>query len=605
MKQFFKFMFASAFGFIIAGGLLVLIFFISIAGLVSSLEDGIKSEKKVSVKENTVLHLKLNQPIVDRAEENPFAKLDFGPFKNAGQIGLNELLESIEKAKEDDRVKGIYLDLKSYPGGMASMVELRNALKDFKESGKWIMAYSSNYSQGGYYLASIANSVYLYPEGELSWKGLNAEITFFKNTLDKLGVEPQIIRGKNNKFKSAVEPFMKAEMSEANRLQTKKYLTSIWGKMLGDISAERGLSIDQLNLLADSLMITSADDAVKHKVIDGTRYYDEFTAELRDSLNIEKDDDLEFISYNKYKKTSLKKIDDDDKPSYKIKNKVAVIYAQGSIETGKSDGTQTMGSETIANAIREARKDSNVKAIVLRVNSPGGSALASDIMWRETELAKEEKPFIVSMGDLAASGGYYISAYGDRIFAQPTTITGSIGVFGIIPNAKKFFNDKLGITFDGVKTNAHSDLMTISKPLDDFEYSKIQDGVEDVYSTFLNRVAKGRGMTVEEVDKIGQGRVWTGADAKEIGLVDELGGLEDAINYAAAQAELEEGDYKVREYPKQEDPFEKFLRDMQFQAKYMYADMILGSDYNYLMELEKARNMDGIQARMPYVMRIK
>ncbi len=601
MKQFFKYMFASALGFIVAGGVLLLIFFISIVGIVSSLEGSFSSKSEVKVKEKTVLHLKLNQAIVDRAEQNPFENLDFGPFSQAGNTGLNELLASIEHAAEDDKIKGIYLDLSSFPGGLGSLKELRNALIDFKkESGKWILAYSNMYSQGGYYLASAADRVYLYPEGDLEWKGLGTSVMFLKGMLDKLDIDVQVIRGGNNKFKSAVEPFIREDMSEANKEQTLKMLNSISNQMMSDISDSKGTPIDQLNLFADSLMLNAPNDAFDLGFVDALKYKDEFMTELMDSLDVEKESAINFMRPSKYYssirgKKKAEKVLAGEKSEKK--DKIAVIYAQGAIETGKSRGVESMGSETIANAIKKARKDSSVKAIVLRVNSPGGSALASDEIWRETVLARDQKPFVVSMGDLAASGGYYISAAADVIYAQPTTITGSIGVFGIIPNAKGFFNDKLGITFDGVQTHENAEPMGINRPLSDFERKKIEKSVERVYHTFLTRVADGRNMSVEEVDAIGMGRIWSGTNAVEIGLVDELGGLKDAIAKAAEMAEVD--DFEEEEFPKLKDPFEEFMKNFFSGAEMTFLNYYLGDEQKHLKKIRNVKNLKGIRTQMP------
>lgn len=601
MKQFFKFMFASALGFIVAGGILMLIFFISIVGIISSFEGSFSSQREVKVKEKTVLHLKLNQAIVDRAERNPFDDLDFGPFSQAGNMGLNTLLKSIDHAANDDKVKGIYLDLTSFPGGLGSLKELRDAIIDFKEeSGKWVLAYSNMYSQGGYYLASAADKVYLYPEGDMEWKGLGTSIMFFKGMFDKLDIDIQVIRGGNNKFKSAVEPFIREDMSDANKEQTLKMLNSISAQMMQDISAAKGTSVDKLNLFADSLMLNSPDDAFELGFVDALKYRDEFMAELMDSVDVDKESKLNLISASKYYSSiSTKKKAEELTAGGKEsgKNKIAVIYAQGAIETGKGQGVESMGSETISKAIKKARKDSTVKAIVLRVNSPGGSALASDEIWRETVLAREVKPLVVTMGDVAASGGYYISAAADFIYAQPTTITGSIGVFGIIPNAQGFFNEKMGITFDGVQTHENAEPMGINRPLTDFERRKIEQSVERVYNTFLTRVSTGRNMSVEEVDAIGMGRIWSGTNALEIGLVDELGGLNDAIAKAAELAEVT--DFEKVEFPKLKDPFEEFMKNLFGGAEISFLNYYLGDEHKYFKKVRDVKNLKGIRAQMP------
>jgi len=601
MKQFFKFVGASMLGFVIGGVLLIFIFFASLFAVVGSLESSFSSKKEVKVEENTILHVKLDKEIVDQAAQNPFGDLDLGPFSSSSAMGLNDILRSVEQAKDDEKIKGIFLQVESFPGSLATLEEVRNALDDFKTSGKWIVAYSENMTQGAYFVSSVADKIYMYPQGQLDFKGLATTLMFFKNTLSKLEVDAQIIRGKNNKFKSAVEPFMYDKMSDANREQLSLLLNTVWDGFLTDVAKRRNISVEELNKLADNLALNSADDAVKYGFVDALKHYDEVHAELMERVEVEKEKDLKLLALEKYfdHKPGKK---DKDSDSKRVKERIAVIYASGEIRSGKSsDGA--MGSETIAKAIKEARTDSNVKAIVLRVNSPGGSALASDVIWRETVLARQEKPFIVSMGDLAASGGYYISANGERIFADHNTITGSIGVFGMIPNAEKMFNNKLGITFDNVKTNEHSDWMGIFRGLDNFEYEAIQRSVETVYDTFLYRVAMGRNLSTEFVDSIGQGRVWTGADAIKLGLVDEIGGLKSAIAYAKEQAGLE--NYRLKEFPEQKDPIEELIKQLSGEAETRYMKWKLGAFYDVVNQVNFLQTNDPIQARLPFVMKIQ
>lgn len=599
MKQFFKYMLASATGILVAGGILMLIFFSIVFGAISGLE-GKMEDKQVKVKDNSVLHLTLSNVIEDNEEKNPFADLDLGPFQQNQKDGLNKILKTIENASKDDKIKGIFLESSYFPGGLAQMEEVRNALEDFKKSDKWIIAFSENYSQGAYYMASVADKVYLYPEGSLTFKGLSSNLMFFKGVLEKLGIEMQILRGPDNKYKSAVEPFLYEKMTDSNREQMTALLDSFWGHMLKDISQSRKISVADLEKVADSLLIRSGGDAVKLGFIDGVKYKDEVIAEMMERVEVEDEDDLHLIAYSKYKKNKPK--DEGETKSYKIKNKVAVIYASGEIRSGKSNDN-VMGSATIAKAIKKARQDSNVKVIVLRVNSPGGSALASDVMWRETQLARKEKPLIVSMGNLAASGGYYISSGADYIFADENTITGSIGVYGMMPNLEKLMTDKIGVTFDQVKTNEHSDWGGVFRPMDAFEKGAIQESIVQVYDTFLLRVAKGRKMSVEDVDKVAQGRVWTGKDAIKIGLVDEIGGLEEAIAYAVKKADLEE--YKIKEYPEQKDPIEEMLKQLTDGAEETFVKEKLGKHYVYLQRIENLKSMQGIQARLPFYLDIE
>ena len=550
-------------------------------------------KQKVEVKDNSVLHVKLNQQIKERGVENPFGDFDAGPFGNQTAIGLNDILSSLENAANDDKIKGIYLDVQSIPAGMATVEEVRNAMLRFKESGKWIVAYSEIYSQKAYYLASVADEIWLNPEGMLEWKGLGAQLMFMKGMFEKLEVEPQIIR--YGKFKSAIEPLILDKMSEANRMQTMTYMSDLWNKMLNGVAEGRGKSVEELDSFAQNATIQDAEDALEAGLADELIYKDEVIAKLREKLEMEDDDKkINYISLGKYKNAPVAKNEDDNDSK---KDRIAVIYAVGDIQGGNSDD-DSMGSETISKEIRKARKDEKIKAIVLRVNSPGGSALASDVMWREVVLAKKEKPVIVSMGDVAASGGYYISCAADSIFAQPNTITGSIGVFGVLMNAKKMVNNKLGIMIDTVKTNRFADLGSPFRPLTELERNIIQQGVNDIYTDFITKVAEGRGMKVADVDSIGQGRVWSGEDALEIGLVDKLGGIKDAIACAARMAESES--YRVLEYPEKKDPFEQMMEDLTGKGEEALLKRRLGNYYEYVKDVETLMNMEGVQARLPY-----
>jgi protease-4 len=597
MKQFFKFMAASMVGtfitIMLASVISMAIFFGMLTSAITSASEG-SAKKPVKIKENTVLHVKLDKPITDRTSDNPFENFDFGSMESQVGLGLDKILKSIEKAKADDRIKGIYLDLSIVPAGMATLEEVRNALVDFKKSGKWIISYSEVYTQGSYYLASVADKVCVNPAGIVEHRGLASELMFFKNALEKLDVEMQIIR--HGKFKSAVEPYMLEKMSDANREQYQLILNTAWGSMTKDVAESRGISVEKLNELADGMIIQDAELAKKHGLVDETYFKDELLSELRKKLKIGKDEDINSIRLSKYAKSNhpTKK---DKKKKKKSKNQIAVIYAAGGIQSGKSKNG-AMGSETISEAIRDARLDDKVKAIVLRVNSPGGSALASDVMWREVVLAKKAKPVIVSMGDVAASGGYYIACAADKIVADEKTITGSIGVFGVIPNAQGLMNNKLGITFDRVKTNEHADLMSVFKPLSAQERDIIQIGVEKIYDDFITKVADGRGMSKAQVDSIGQGRVWMGLDALKIGLVDEIGGLDKAIELAKKAAKLD--DYKISNYPKRKDPFAELLEELEMDIESKVLSRVLGPEHKYYQKIESITKQTGVMARMPF-----
>lgn len=591
MNKFLRGVLASIIGFLIGGVLLILLFFGISMAIISGLESSY-DDKEVSVKDNSVLHIKMNAEFVDRESNDPFNNLDFGPFKGESTVGLNTFLKTLKNAADDERIKGIFIELESFPGGLATLEEVRNALIDFKDSGKWIVTYSESMSQGALYVSSVADRSYVYPEGDVLFTGLSTTLAYVKGLFEKMDFEMQAIRGPNNKYKSAVEPLIADEMSESNREQITAYLNSIWGQWLDGLSEKKGISRDELQGLANNLDIRSAKLAAEHGLVDDVKYRDEVIAELMEKVDVEDEDDLEMISFGKYKNYKPKR--SGDRP----KEKIAVIYASGSIESGKSDDG-TMGSETIAEAIKKARQDSTVKAIVMRVNSPGGSALASDVMWRETILAKENKPFIVSMGDVAASGGYYIACAADKIYAQETTITGSIGVFGLFPTTEKFFNNKLGIKFYSVNTNDHSDMFNGIDRFDDVEYQAIDTVIKEIYYDFISKVAEGRGMTKEAVDEVAKGRVWTGTDALKVGLVDELGGLDDAIAFAAEQAGIE--NYTIKELPSQKDPIKELFAELGNKSSMYVAKSVLGEEYKYFNWIEQTKKMTGVQARLPYL----
>jgi protease-4 len=589
MRSFFKYTFASIIGTIIS---LLLVFFI-LMGIVGSIAS-LAEKEAVSVKDNTVLKIQLNKPIKEREPKDPFAEFNFGESGDQGIVGLDKILKTLKKAKDDEKIKGIYLNISGVSGGLAALEEVRIALLDFKSSGKFIYSYSETYSQASYYLASVSDKVFINPVGSLTFEGLRSEVTFFKNALDKLDVEVQIIRGRDNKYKSAVEPFMYSEMSPANKEQMSVLLNSIWDHMLTGIAKERNLSVAELQTYADKLVSSDLKEAKAKGLVDDLIYQDQFEDMLKEELGIEKAKKINYLSLGKYASTITRM------PN-KTKEKVAVIYAVGAIQSGEGND-ETIGSDRIAAAIKKARLDSNIKAIVLRVNSPGGSALASEVMLREVILAKEVKPVIVSMGDLAASGGYYISCMADAIVAQENTITGSIGVYGMVPNTQGLMNNKLGVTFDGVQTAENAGSMTITRPMNAYQKEVVQRGVIEIYDTFLAHVAKGRNMTVAQVDSIAQGRVWTGTDALEIGLVDKIGTLDDAIALAVEKAGLEE--YKRVNYPKMKDPFEEMMKAFGDQASAKVLEKELGNTYKYYQQLKEVQNMSGYQARLPYFISI-
>ncbi len=589
MKTFFKNLLASILGSIIGFSIVLVIFFIICIGvLVSSMS--LTNKNTAIISGNSVLLVKFDKPISDRASDNPLAGFDFGDFSSLNAPGLDKILISIQKAKTDSRIKGIYMELSTMPAGIAVVEEIRNALVDFKSSGKFIIAYSEAYTQKSFYLASIADSLYLNPEGDFDFKGLSGQVSFFKGTLDKLGIDMQVIR--HGKYKSAVEPFTSDKMSEANKEQTLTYVTGIWKTMLTSISQYRNVQPEILENIADSLLAQSAVDALKYKLVDKLLFKDEILSVLKKNIGIEEKQNINFVSLEKYI-TDLKPLD----LKMRGKDKIAVIYASGSIESGEGN-ENTIGSEKISRAIRSARSDSSVKAVVFRINSPGGSALASEVIWREINLTKKTKPVVVSMGDYAASGGYYIACPANKIFAQSTTLTGSIGVFGLIPNMQKFFSDKLGVTFDNVNTNKHSDYISAVRAMDPYEQLVLLNMIERIYSTFINHVAEGRNISIAHVDSIGQGRVWNGIDAKRIGLIDEIGGLNDAIKSASEIAGLTE--YAILPLPEQKDPFTQIIEQLTGDVPVALLEKTLGESYIWYKHINEVKKMEGVQARLPF-----
>jgi len=595
--KFGKILLAAFLGTLIA---LVINFFIKV-GVVSSMISSFSksdTETTTTVKPNSVLYMKLDYEIPDRSVDNPFGSLDFSSMESKDATGMTTILHNIDHAKNDPNIKGIYMELSSIPTSTATLQEIRDKLIEFKESGKFIVTYGESYSQSAYYMASVADKIILNPEGMLDLHGMASQIMFYKHLLEKLDVEMQIVRGPNNRFKSAVEPYFLDKMSEANREQMDKLLGTVWGQILQAISESRNISVEQLNQIADNLeTMFDAQKALDYGLVDNLYYKDQVLDELKGLTGSNKD--INAIGNARYAKTY--------KDKSTSKNEVAVIYAMGQIYDGKGNEDQGIYSENLSKTIRKAREDENVKAVVLRVNSPGGSAVASAIIGRELDLTKEVKPVIVSMGNYAASGGYWISAKADYIFADPTTLTGSIGVFGTFPNMQGFLNDKIGLTFDVAKTNENADFGSVTQPLTEFQYKKLQDMVVKTYDDFTGRVAEGRGLRQTYVDSIGQGRVWAGADAIGLGLVDQLGDMEDAIAYAAQKAELGD-DFKVTEWPKQKDFFTRIMESMNDKGTDKLDAAMkqkLGLYYDYLQGLENLQKNTGIQARMPFDMIIE
>lgn len=588
MKDFLKYVLATMIGLIAATAVITLLAFALIVGLVATISD----DEATKVKNNTVLLLNLDQPIKERTPDDTFSKLPVLGSDEAEGIGFADIIKSLKAAKKDDKIKAVYLNVSSPSTGMSTMKEVRDAIIDFRKSKKPVIAYSEVYSQSAYYLASAADKIYLNPQGALEFKGFNAQLAFFKGALDKLGVEAQIIRVGN--YKSAVEPFINTKMSDYNRQQVSVYINGMYQIFLEGIADSRKITVDSLKQIANHYKIQLPADAVTYKMVDALKYKDEVLEELRQLTKQAAGKTITSITVNEYVKTV--------EPDKNKDGKIAVIYANGDIVGGEGSDNQ-IGSERISRAIRRARFNKDIKAIVLRVNSGGGSALASEVIWREMILSKKVKPVMASFGDVAASGGYYIACAADSIFVQPNTITGSIGVFGVIPNFQNLLNNKLGITFDGVKTGEYADIMTTTRPMTPSERFIVQNSVNHIYNSFIARVANGRKKTMQQVDAIGGGRVWTGNDAVKIGLADRTASFEQAILAAAKKAKLK--NFEIVEYPEKIDPIKALFKGSEDKVSAFFAKKELGENYVLYQSIQKIiKQTAGVQAKMDYQINI-
>lgn len=552
--------------------------------------------EEVMVKENSVLRLDLDVPIIELEREDPFAAFSILGTSAPKPVGLAQLRQTIEHAKSDPKIRGIFLNI-TYPmTGYSILEEVRQSLLDFRKEGKWVVCYSELMSESAYYLASAADKVYLNPQGEMEFNGLAIEISFFKRLFDKLEIKPEVFRV--GEFKSAVEPFLLEKMSDANRLQLTELIASMYDHILTRISESRAIPKEKLKEISDKMLVRNAALAMEYDLVDSLLYDDQVQDELRKRIGLPDDEQVEYITYGKYKRSFS---------TYKdSKNEVAVLVAEGTILSGKSDqGRSVIGSETFVEDLRKARKNEKVKAIVIRINSPGGSSLASDVMWREITLAAKEKPVIASMSDYAASGGYYMAMGCDTIVAQPHTITGSIGVFSVLYDASGFLGNKIGITSEELKTGEIGELITVTRPLSDAEKAIWQKRTEEVYDAFTSKAAEGRKMSVENIRKVASGRVWTGEQAKERGLVDFLGTFEDAVNIAAEAGKVKD-DFKVRYYPLYKPTiFEQLINQFEDEAEVKSMKEQLGEHYYLYEQWKRVRSYQGIQARMPFEMNIQ
>lgn len=580
---------------IIASIVGIIFFFLILGGIIGSFSDF--GPEPLAIKDKTILQMELKGIILEKAD----AELDPNTFTIKKNIGLSDILFGLNKAKEDKKIKGLFIDISDVECGMATANEIRNAIKDFQSSGKFVVSYNSGeyISQKAYYISSVAKESFGFPTSAFQLTGLGGEMMYLKGMLDKLDLEVEIIRGNNNDFKSAVEPFFLTSMSDSSRVQVTRYLTSMWEDMCNDIATDRKVNVSDLNLIADELKIQRAEDAVDFNLLDGVKYRDEIMNFLMEKVGVTEVEDLEFQNFEKYAKKSF----NEEQGLTKNQNpSIAVILAEGEVST---DGDE-LSSVEICKLFQEVRADESIKTVVFRINSPGGSALASEEIWREVSLTNKVKKVIVSMGDVAASGGYYIASPAYKIFAEPTTITGSIGVFGMIPYTGKMLENKLGITFDRVSTNKHSVLST-NRKLTKEELAITQTEVDQIYDQFLLRVAEGRKMSKEQVNFIARGRVWTGRDALNIGLVDQLGGLNDAIAFATNASKLKNP--KVIYYPSREDDsfaqLIEMIEDETENEKLKIKKNAIPNEFvEYYRQLKKIEGMSGIQMRLPYTLTI-
>jgi protease IV len=581
MWQFLKYTLATIAGLFLFSFLM----FLLLLGIVAAAS----TEGEVSVEKNSVLELKLDQPIQERGGNDPFEA--FGALSGMSNVyGLNEIKASIRHARTNDKIRGIYLNVEVLSAGMATLQEIRDELLAFKKSGKFIVAYNDICSEKAYYLTSVADKLYLHPQGALELNGLSSEVMFFKGTLEKLDIQPYIF--KVGEYKSAVEPFILDKMSDPSRRQVTSFLNSLNDFSLQNIARSRGKTFAQLQRVSDSLLVRTADDALKYGLVTNLGYFDEALSYMKKRAGLKEDDKLYMVELKKYKKVAAQ-----EEEEY-AKNKIAVIYAEGEIVNGDG-GSGNIGGTRFADEIRKARKDKNVKAIVLRINSPGGSAMASDVIWREVTLAKKVKPVIASMSDVAASGGYYIAMACDTIVAHPNTITGSIGVFGMFANLAPFLHNKFGVTVDRVKTGPYADMPSVTRKLTEVERQIVQAEVERIYQDFTTKAAQGRRMPVAELRQVASGRVWSGTEARERGLVDVFGGLDDAIKLAARRAKVQDN-YRLRHLPVQKTFFDELMTGMETRLQTRFLQSELGDAYPYYEKMKQLQKFEGIQARLPY-----
>lgn len=588
MKNFLKYTLATITGIFVSSILFLIVIFVSMSAIIAS------SDKAVSISDNSVLVINTGVQIPERGNNDPFSSFDPINFTMKPSPGINDIVRNLNKASRDKNIKGVVIENGPAAHGWGKAREIREAILKFKESGKFVIAYSDFYlTQESYYISSVADKIYLNPVAIMEFKGIGSEVMFYKEALKKVGVEVQVVR--HGKFKGAVEPYISSSLSKENRAQIEKYTMGIWTCVLDEISEARDISVERLNDIADKLLVSDINNAVETNMIDGLLYKDEYLQRLVNLCDTVSNEKPERVSMSKYNNVSVPGATGST-------NKIAVVYAEGSIVMGNGSVTNIGGSQ-YASVIRKIRESEKYSALVLRINSPGGVAIASDFIWRELKLAAEDMPLVVSMSNYAASGGYYMAAPADVIFAQPTTITGSIGVFGLIPQAGKLLNSKLGISSERVMTNPYADAPSFFRPMDNYELEVMQKNIDNTYNNFVSKVSEGRNIDAAEVDLMGEGQVYTGSDAIEKNLVDKLGGLTEAIEHAAELAEL--SDYRVVELPEPEDPYIKLMKSLGAEVRAKIINKELGLAAEFYNDINELMTLEGIQARMPYFIKMR
>jgi len=606
MKTFFLNIISSFIGVFLAWLLISFMIISFVVGTIYSFIQAFEDDSGITkLAPQSVLILRLDYPIPERTSDDPFDHYDFETLESRVVLGLDDIVESIYTSITDTNIEGIYLNISSVNQGWAKSSALRQALLDFKNSGKWIVSYNEYYSHNSYYISSVADEIYLNPEGQIQFQGLNFQSLFLKGTLEKLGVAMQVLRGPDNKYKSAIETFTEEGMSDDNRFQTDVMVNNFWTHIIQSIADSRNITPDALNKIANQLALRLPEDSLHHKLVDGLLYQDQVRNIIKKKVEGQSGEVMMTISIEDYNVQTQPIKVLDELYSDNNQNQIAIIYADGAIQSGANDDG-IIGSITTSYAIRSARENENVKSMVLRINSPGGSALASDVILREAYLFSQEKPLIVSFGDVAASGGYYIASAAHKIFAQHNTVTGSIGVFGLLPNLENLLEDKIGLRFDKASSNDYADFGTTTRPLKDLEKQHLQQQIEHVYLTFKQHVAKGRSMRLEDVENIAQGRVWSGTQAKNVGLVDEFGGLNDAIKAAADSANI--NNYTLLKLPIQKTTFSRFVSKGNELAQTWLARSVLGKSLvkqvspwiDHFQEIKALSIEKTVQARMPF-----